>query len=176
MTKAGKRLFIIAIASLAVIFVVLYIIAGTGGSAKQLSKVDRSEKFASKDIVLNSDDVVAESERSLPAVGLSKRLCERANVLFVSNRLRDALMLWELSAYIDENNKVSKKRLFEVKSQFERAVEEAIALGNLDFKNLRYDRAVLNWEMALNLIQDRESPIYVQTQQKIMIAKRKMQR
>jgi tetratricopeptide (TPR) repeat protein len=177
MTEKGKKLLIIVVASMVVIFVALFVISefmDKGGAKKQTKAV---APIAKEKVAVN---LTAPEEGAfvhpLPTVTLSRKLQDMASNRHSANRLGEAIDLWEISVYLNDNNNLSRRRLEDAKHQLDRVVQEIIALGNLDYKYLRYKRAIYHWEKVLNLIHDKQSTVYKKTSQKINLARRKMKK
>lgn len=182
MTKKGKRLLIIVSSVIVVIFLGLYLYAEL--SAPNHNKFATARKNTAKtaaSAAKTMDPILTEDAdeslvRPLPSVRLSRTLQKMAYGRYVSNRIREAIDIWEISLYLNESNYLSRRRLEDVKKQLDSVVLEIIALGNMDYQNLRYKRAIYHWEKVLNLLRDKESPEYKQTEEKILLAKRKLRR
>ena len=178
MTSQGKKLLGGVAGAMVLIFVALFVVSGSKGTGARRAVEPLPERAATQEARVEEgvDEGGAEAVRALPNVTLSRRLQETAMSKFVSNRLGEAIHLWELSVYLNDRNGLSRRRLAEVQEQLDRVVQEIVALGNHDFKYLRYARAIYHWEKVLNLVHDKDSPVYQKTVKKIELAKRNLQR
>lgn len=179
MSPKGKKLLIITASVMLVLFIVLFFLAtpkkNVAGKNIKGPASSISSNFENSEINLQEEEASL-YQRPIPSVKLSRKLQEMASNKYVANRLKQAIELWELSIYLNESNSLSLQRLEIVKKQFDDLIQEIVATGNLDYKNLRYKRAINHWEKVLNLIEDKNSPVYKKTLQKINLAKMKLQK
>lgn len=176
MTPKGKRLLIICAGSLLAVFIVLYLYAGHLAGAKGVQTHAGMNRPAIQTAQSLHTDVQArkDSTKTTPAQRLASTLLGKARDLYESNRLSDAVILLEMSLFLDSENTCTRAWLREVEQQLSGLVQEYISLGNADYLNKRYDRAIYNWERVLFLLKDKTSSVYAQTLQKIGYAKEKM--
>ncbi|MFH1653383.1 MAG: hypothetical protein ABIE74_04930 [Pseudomonadota bacterium] len=175
MTKGGKKLFMIAGIAMVSIFVALLILSEMmAPKEKGFKKVSGSQNVSQWQMNVEEQKSVSSFKRPLPSVTLSRTLQDIAYARYLSNRIHDAIRIWEISLYLNESNYLSKRRQEEAKGHLDQIVNEMVALGNMDYKNLRYQRAIKNWEKVLNLVGDSNGKIYKETLDKITLARKKL--
>lgn len=175
MTGKGKKLLLVSVGALVAVFVVLYVYAeyrGKRGALSAKPPVSRGTQFASiEHRALPEGNEERKNDLRMPTERLSSTLLGKARDLYEANRLRDAIVLLEMSLFLDEDNPYTRAWLGEVREQLDNLVREYVALGNGDFQNRRYERAIYNWERVLYLLKDHTSETYEQTLKKIGYAR-----
>lgn len=178
MTGKGKKLLLIAVGAVLIVFAVLYGYAEYLNRAKARHAVSSGKGSASMPMPagLPEQQRRRADEVQMPAERLSSTLLAKARDLYEANRLRDAVVVLEMSLFLDGENPYTSAWLREVRGQLDELVREYIALGNGDFQNRRYERAISNWERVLYLLKDNTSDVYGQTLKKIEYAQDALKR
>ena len=173
MTEGGQKLFKRVLIGMVGLFVVLYGVAEYTNRSRRPSLPKKETKAVSRETIpaFVKRSERADRDRPLPASTLSKELQQMAYSQYISHRLHKALDLWELSLYLDGANQLSYLRFQGATRELTALIQENIALGNTDYNNLRYARAVSHWEKALNLIRDEKSPLYQEMKKAMGLAK-----
>jgi tetratricopeptide (TPR) repeat protein len=178
MTTQGKRLLLITVGAMGLLFGALYLYAGhlTAGKGKPVPAPPPKTSTPAAAVLPEDGGAKGRDLTMMPAQKLSSTLLGKARDLYEANRLRDAVIVLEMSLFLDEENAHTKVWLAEVEGQLQGLVQEYASLGNADYLNKRYDRAIYNWERVLFLLKDKTSPTAVQTLQKIDAARERARR
>lgn len=123
------------------------------------------------------NNLLAESKKELSAFeGISDLLHFYAYNNYRSNRIKKAIYLWEIADYLYPNQPIVDLRLKESKQLLFRVAKENIALGYQDYKYLRYERAIVHWERALNLVSGIDQELYDSIDAYIALARKQSNR
>ena len=107
---------------------------------------------------------------NIAAQVLSKKLYAEGLHLFQFKQLSDAVMKWELSVSLWEENRSARVKLETAERLLKELVESGYKNGLVDFHALHFERAIEEWNSVLSLIKDPHDPRREQLEQGIKSA------
>lgn len=125
---------------------------------------------------LETSQKVKDEKKYSAKINLSNLLHSYAYNYYRSNRIRKAIKTWEIARYLNPKNKVIHYRIEEARIILNNLVQESISLGAMDFKYIRYNRAINHWERAARLVKGIDEKKYNEIQSYISIAERQLQK
>lgn len=93
-----------------------------------------------------------------------------------SGKLPEAINEWQEALKLNPGHEKSRIKLQKTLEELKNRVEEHYKTGLQDFKYLRYEKAIREWEMVLRLVPDSRDPRHIMAKENIEKAKLKLMR